>query len=122
MSNAMSRLVPILEPEVRAWEYEGRISGTEYENRMKKEEKRLPDGCHRSWSGSRRENVVYDWTRPTDGEVQRRVGDSVGREGHGQSGFRDVVWDKEGRKKSFEDAQFVRWDESVQRMDWALMM
>jgi hypothetical protein len=81
-SNAISRLLPILEPEVRAWEYEGRMSSTGYENRAK-EETRLVEGCHRSWGGSRCESIVYDWTRPTDGEMQRIVGDSVGREGHG---------------------------------------
>ena len=63
--------------------------------------------AHASWKGSRCESVIYDWTRPTDTQVQAR----------GEMNFKGVIWDGQQRSR-----RGTREEEKIQRMDWALKM
>jgi len=84
------------EPEGRGYLYESRgTSGSSTAS------------AHASWKGSRCESVIYDWTRPTDTQVQAR----------GEMNFKGVIWDGQQRSR-----RGTREEEKIQRMDWALKM
>jgi hypothetical protein len=61
--------------------------------------------AHASWSGSRCESVMYDWTRPTDAQVH--AGSDMNSGG--------VIWDGPRNTVAHEAR-----DENIQSMDWAL--
>jgi hypothetical protein len=74
-------------------------------------------GCDRSWKGSKCEEVVmYDWTRPSDAEIQRAS----------EITYTKVDWKKErerARRASIQPPVIGRRvdpDECIQEMDFAL--
>ncbi|KAF1942525.1 hypothetical protein EJ02DRAFT_166209 [Clathrospora elynae] len=115
----LSVLEPILEPEVRGWEDgEGNVVGKSGSGGVRGDRGRNSVGaggesCHKSWRGSRCESMVYDWTRPTDDEVQR--GRRMVETGHSTG----VVWNEERKETGLD--RTGKSDQGIQRLDWASM-
>jgi hypothetical protein len=115
----LSILEPVLEPEVRGYEYETRMLGKQGRRESWEDSPRAVDDKVERRRGSKceEEPVMYDWTRPSDVEIQRAS----------EIRYTKVDWNKErerGRRASVPVrvvGRRVEWDECIQELDFALM-
>jgi hypothetical protein len=122
-------LEPVLEPEVRGYEYETRMLGNQdrreiwedspraVDDKVERREGKESESWRRGSKCEQEEPVMYDWTRPSDVEIQRAS----------EIRYTKVDWNKErerGRRASVPVrvvGRRVEWDECIQELDFALM-